>query len=123
MQLLKIRIGNKIIRVKDCKGLASLRGLMFDSMKGYDGALIYANSIWMPFVKYELDLIFLDKDFRIIGIRNAVPLTFNPDTWRIYKNEKARYCLEIKAGIARNLKALIGKKIKRVRSLVAMTSP
>jgi len=32
-----------------------------------DGALIYANSIWMLFVKYDLDLFFLNSDFEIIS--------------------------------------------------------
>ncbi len=110
-KIINIRIGNKSLRIKDCK-FSSLRGLMFDSMKSYDGALIYSNSIWMPFVKHKLDLLFLDKDFRIVEIQSAIPITFNPKTWRIYKNEKAKYCLEIKTGILSNLKALIGKKIR-----------
>ena len=46
-----IKIGKKKLRIKDCKGLSSVKGLMFDEMKGLDGALIYGNSIWMPFVK------------------------------------------------------------------------
>lgn len=108
--VIKAKIGKKTIKVKDCKGLSSIRGLMFDSLNGYDGALIYSNSIWMPFVKYDLDLFFLDENFTIIEIKKAVPMTFQPKTWRIYKNKKASYCLEIRS-CSRNLKALIGKKI------------
>ena len=110
MREIKIRIDNKILRVKDCKGLASLRGLMFDNLKGYDGALIYSNSIWMPFVRHELDLIFLDKDFRVVEIQRAVPVTMNPNTWRTYRYKSAKYCMEIKAD--KNLKGLMGKKVK-----------
>lgn len=112
MKIIKVMIGNITIKVKDCKGMASARGLMFDYMQNYDGALIYANSIWMPFVKYELDLLFLDESFKVVEIQHAVPLTFNPSTWRIHRNKKARYCLEIKSVAVRNLKALIGKKIE-----------
>ncbi len=97
MKIIKIKIKGKIFRVKDCRGISSVRGLMFDDIKGHDGALVYANSIWMPFVKHNLDLFFLDEKFRVIGKQRAVPLTLNPKTWKVYKNKKARYCLEIKA--------------------------
>lgn len=93
------RIGNKTVKIKDCKGLASLFGLAFDDMRGHDGALIYSNSLWMPFVKKNLDLLFLDSDFRVIDIQRAVPITLNPKTWKDYKNKKARYCLELKTGL------------------------
>lgn len=110
MRVINTRIGKKTLVIKDCKGFSSIKGLMFDALSDCDGALIYSNSIWMPFVKHELDLIFLGKNFKIIEIQHAVPLTLNPVTWKIYKNEKAKYCLEIKSGAVRNLKALIGKK-------------
>jgi len=74
---------------------------MFDDMNDKDGALIHGNSIWMPFVKYDLDLFFLDKDFVVVDVQKAVPLTFNPKTWRTYKCEEAKYCLEIKQGLVK----------------------
>jgi uncharacterized membrane protein (UPF0127 family) len=66
-------------------------------MDKIDGALVYANNIWMPFVRRKLDLLFLDKKFRVIDIQEAVPLTLNPKTWMVYKNYRAKYCLEIKS--------------------------
>ena len=96
-----VRVGNKKIRIKDCSGLKSVSGLILDDMKKHSGALIYSNNIWMPFVKHELDLLFLDGEFRIIDIQKALPLTLNPKTWRVYKNNKAKYCLEIKTGLVR----------------------
>jgi uncharacterized membrane protein (UPF0127 family) len=96
-----VKIGNKVLKIKDCKGLASLSGLAFDDMKNHDGALIYANSIWMPFVRHKLDLLFLDRDFRIVDIQKAVPLTINPKTWKSYRCKKAKYCLEIKSGLTK----------------------
>ena len=112
VNIVKVKIGKSTLRIKDCNGISSIRGLMFDSLQNYDGALIYANAIWMPFVKYGLDLVFLDKDFRVTDIQTAVPLTLHPKTWRIYSNDDAKYCLEIKAGKVRNLKTLVGKKIE-----------
>jgi uncharacterized membrane protein (UPF0127 family) len=105
----KIKINNKILRIKDCKGLSSVRGLMFDSMNDKDGALIYANSVWMPFVKQTLNLVFLDKDMKVVENDIAAPLTLNPKTWRTYSNDKARYCLELKNT---DLKIRTGMKIR-----------
>jgi uncharacterized membrane protein (UPF0127 family) len=96
---IRITVGNKKLRIKDCKGLSSLRGLMFDRMNNIDGALVYANNIWMPFVKRKLDLLFLDRKFRVIQIQEAVPLTLNPKTWRVYSDFRANYCLEIRSGL------------------------
>ena len=96
MQLLKVKIGNKIFKVKDCRGISSARGLMFDDLKNKDGALIYSNSIWMPFVKNKLNLIFLDEKMKVVEQQAAVPISLNPKTWKVYKNENAKYCLELK---------------------------
>lgn len=97
MAMLEIKAGKKKLRIKDCKGAASLRGLMFDSMHEKDGALIYSNNIWMPFVRHELDLFFLDAQMRVVKKERAVPLSLKKSTWKIYKCEGAKYCLEVKA--------------------------
>ncbi len=94
-KIINFRVGRKTYRVKDCKGLASIRGLMFDD-SDIDGALIHANSIWMPFVKHDLDLFFLDGKMKIISSQKASPMTLNPKTWKTYSDKKAKYCLEIK---------------------------
>lgn len=96
---MKIKINKKIFEIKDCKGFSSMRGLMFDDLKDKDGALIYANNIWMPFVKHRLDLLFLDEKFRLVERKRAVPMTLHPKTWKIYKNKNAKYCLELKSGM------------------------
>lgn len=96
-KIIDFKLNGKKFRVKDCKGLASVRGLMFDNIKGYDGALIYANNIWMPFVRHPLDLFFLDQKMKVIEKQHAVPMTLNPKTWKSYNCRKAKYCLEIKA--------------------------
>ena len=87
------------MKIKDCKGAASAKGLMFDSLKDKDGAFIYANNIWMPFCK-PLDLYFLDEKFVVLEKMNAVPLNLCPQTWKIYVNKKAKYCLEVKKGVS-----------------------
>ncbi|GEM_PF-2926184 len=97
--MLKIKKGNRVLRIKDCRGLSSVRGLMFDKLEDKEGALIHANSIWTPFCK-PLDLYFLDEKFIVIEKQSAPPLTLNPKTWKAYLNRKARYCLEVKSGIS-----------------------
>lgn len=106
---MKAQINNRSFNVKDCKGIKSVKGLMFDSMKKHQGALIYANSIWMPFVSHELDLIFLGSNFKVLEIVHAVPMKLHPKTWKIYDCDKAKYCLEMKHGL---VKAKKGMKVK-----------
>jgi len=109
MKILKIKVGDGALQIKDCR-FSSVRGLMFNDLRKIDGALIYANNVWMPFVRHNLDLFFLDKDGRVLEIQKAAPMKFmKPGTWKIYKNGKAKYCLEIRAGLARIKK---GAKLK-----------
>ena len=96
MKLIKLAIGKKVFRVKNCKGIASVRGLMFDDMKNHDGALIYANNIWMPFVKKDLNLLFLDEKMKVINQKLAKPISLNFNSWKVYNDKDARYCLELK---------------------------
>jgi len=50
---------------------------------------------WMPGMRYPVKMIFLDKEKTIIDIKDAVPMTSNPKTWKLYKPEKAaKYVLE-----------------------------
>jgi uncharacterized membrane protein (UPF0127 family) len=95
--MIRIRIKGKNYSVKDCKGLSSVRGLMFDNLKDKDGALIHANSIWMPFVSQKLNLFFLDGNKKVLSMQKAVPLGLDPKTWKVYSDKKAKYCLEVKA--------------------------
>ncbi len=104
MKIIKAKINGKLLRVKDCRGFASVRGLMFDPLQHYDGALITGNAVWMPFVRQKLDLVFLDEHLKPVEAQKAVPLTLNAKTWRIYRCEGARYCLELKEGIVKNRK-------------------
>jgi len=116
-RIVKMKVGNRILRIKDCRGIFSFSGLMFDSMNDIDGALIYANNVWMPFVRRKLDLLFLDGNLKVIEIQRAVPITFtfNPNTWRIYANKNAKYCLEIKTGLIRKNGILL-KRVTRSKS-------
>lgn len=99
-----VQIGEKTFNIKDCKGLSSIKGLMFDNMNNKDGALIYSNKIWMPFVKHDLILIFVESDFKRIVylldekefIISSIQLA-KKNQLKVYKDEDADYCIEINA--------------------------
>ncbi|MBI2172861.1 MAG: DUF192 domain-containing protein [Candidatus Aenigmarchaeota archaeon] len=106
---MRISAGKKMFSVKDCRGLSCVRGLMFDGMEDIDGALVRGSSIWMPFVKHELELFFIDRNMKTIKKSPAVPMSLNPKTWKTYSCNGARYCLEMKKGLC---KAKVGAKVK-----------
>ncbi len=108
MRFLTVKIGKSLLKVKDCRGIASLWGLMFDDMKNHDGALLYGHSIWMPFIKRKLKLIFVDMRHKVVGVTNAVPISLDWKTWKIYFSFKAMYCIETK----RNIKVKIGSNVR-----------
>src|SRR3989338_1001817 len=91
--------GRKKYMIKDCRGISSLRGLMFDAMSGKDGALIYGNSVWMPFVRHRLQLIFIDRAGIVVKTEDAVPMTLDPGSWKVYSCTGAVKCLEMKTRI------------------------
>ena len=114
-RIVKMKVGDKTLRIKDCRGIFSISGLMFDNMDDIDGALIYGNNVWMPFVKRNLDLLFLDGNLKVIEIQKAVPITSNTNSWRIYVNHSAKCCLEIKTGLIRKDEILL-KRLRRIKS-------
>lgn len=72
-----------------------LKGLMFiDDMNGFDGMLIEkCNSIHSCFMRFNIDVIFLDSDFKVIRVlRDFRPWRFS----RVYF--RASQVLELKSG-------------------------
>lgn len=74
--------------------LSKISGLMF--RKKGRALFIFNNSskegVWTPFMKFSIDLIFIDETLRIVEIkRNLKP-------WRIYRPEKKyRYFIEVES--------------------------
>ena len=109
INMMKVKLGGRALKIKNCVSLGSIKGLMFDSSS--DGALIYGNSIWTPFVKGDLLLVFLDENMKVVRSKIAVPLTLNPKTWKIYECAGAKYCLELKdtnLRIKKGMKIMLG---------------
>lgn len=111
-EILKIKINSKKFKIKNCKGIKSAKGLMFSKLKNIDGALIYTNNVWMPFTRHDLDLFFLDQNLKIIDCQKAEPISSNPKSWKVYKNKKATFCLELKHKSIKKPEKLIGNKVK-----------
>lgn len=107
---------DKIYKLKKSNGLilchkmrvasnifSRMKGLMFStSLPDCDGFLISpCNSIHTFFMLYPIDVIFLDKDFKIVKV------IYDLSPWRMtWVYFKARHVLEMKAGtLEKNLRA------------------
>jgi uncharacterized membrane protein (UPF0127 family) len=83
-------------------------GLMFRNIKGNTAILKNYNreSLHTLFVFYPIDIIFLDKNKKVIEIKKNI----KPFTLKIIPNKKAKYVLECKARNSKNIR--IGQTIK-----------
>jgi uncharacterized membrane protein (UPF0127 family) len=86
--------------------LAKAKGLMFRKSLDENSGLLMKfdgearHSIWMPFMRFPLDLVFISGDKRVADMKeNIRPISRSPKTWRIYTpKKKCRWVLEISAG-------------------------
>jgi uncharacterized membrane protein (UPF0127 family) len=87
-------------------GLSKARGLMFRKELPEGKALVMVfgkegnPSIWMPFMRFSIDVIFLSSEKRVVGIHeNVKPMGLHPKSWKVYYPEKpAKYIIETNAG-------------------------
>lgn len=75
--------------------LKQLLGLMFRK----DGEMLFVfnrdiqQSVWTPFMNFNIDIFFFDKDLNLVGKKK------NMKPWRIYfPKKKYKYFFESKAG-------------------------
>ena len=99
---IKNKTKNKTITAIHAKSVLALtRGLMFKNTGNMllEFPINARHGIWMLFMRYPLDLMFIDKQKKITEIKkNIPPLTLNPRTWKIYHpGKKAKYILELKS--------------------------
>jgi uncharacterized membrane protein (UPF0127 family) len=65
-------------------------------------------SFWMFLVRYPIKIIFIDSDKKVFDIKEASPLSMNPETWKTYSPKSpCKYILETPF----NLKIRIGDKL------------
>jgi len=58
------------------------------------------HGIWMPLMRFPIDIVFLDSRKRVVGLHErARPMSFRKSTWRVYYPDKpAKYVIELPAG-------------------------
>ncbi|MHB1830578.1 MAG: DUF192 domain-containing protein [Candidatus Micrarchaeaceae archaeon] len=90
-------------------------GLMYRTkLSRNEGMLfVFANDakhgFWMFETKISLDIVWLNKNKRIVYVvRDAQPCRSILDCETIYPDKKARYALEFKAGVAKELGIKLG---------------
>ena len=113
----EISIGKKKIKVETANSfIKKAIGLMFRKK----GRMLFVfafpgrHGIWMPFIRFPIDIIFADSEGKIVAIHeNAMPLSANPKTWRIYSPKKpAKYVLEVEAWLCRKNGIKEGMKLQ-----------
>jgi uncharacterized membrane protein (UPF0127 family) len=113
--LTKKKILVKDVEIADSIGKKT-RGLMFRKALDQDSGflMVFASErkheIWMFGMRFPIDIVFIDKDKRIVDIKHSVrPMGRNPKTWRVYSPPKAcRYVLEVNPGLIKKTKTEIG---------------
>jgi uncharacterized membrane protein (UPF0127 family) len=105
---------NLLAKAKVCRSMFSrFRGLMFTKkLKPNTGILLVSDnenilktSIHMLFVFYPIDILWLDKNLKIVDKKTIKPFTINHRP-----KSPAKYVLELPAGTAKFLS--IGEKLK-----------
>lgn len=82
------------------------KGLMFRCGLDEDGGMLFTFSgegrvgIWMLFMRFPIDLVFLDSKKRVTDIFEGIkPVSLNPKTWKVYyPSAPSRYALELSQG-------------------------
>ena len=97
-------VGKKTKGLMFRKELAKNSGLLM--VFGYDRK----HEIWMFGMRFPIDIVFIDKEKRIVEINHSVkPMGKNPKTWRVYRPSKScRYVLEVNSGIMKKTKTETG---------------
>lgn len=95
---MKIKLKNSIIEADLADNFwKRMVGLSLSEKKNMFFPLPYEDkwSLWMFLVKYPLKMIFIDKNKKVIDIKEAKPLTLNFKSWKTYKSRKpCKYILE-----------------------------
>ncbi|MFA4995910.1 MAG: DUF192 domain-containing protein [Patescibacteria group bacterium] len=92
------------------------RGLMERESLAADAGMLFVYRsegdypFWMKNTKIPLDMIWIDKDFKVVSMVAAEPCVSDP--CRIYDPQKqAKYVLELSAGTAQNINLKEGDEV------------
>ena len=82
---------------------ALTKGLSFSKPKNILFKFPFAMKwqFWMFGVSYKIWIAFLDDNKRVVEVLQAIPLTLNPKTWKVYQPKKpCKYILEMPEKLA-----------------------
>ena len=100
------------VEVAESLGSKAL-GLMFRKALPRKSAMLFIfdnpgkHGIWMPFMRFPIDIVFLDSRKRVVGLHERVkPISLRSGkTWKVYYPDKpAKYVIELPAGQVRRKK-------------------
>lgn len=113
----KVTLRLAITRDEHTKGLSGLKPSEFAN----DTGMLFINpemgkrQFWMPDTYFNLDIIYLDTNLKIVGIEKNAPahpgLSEPPEIYRA-KIYEAQFILETKANVAFSKKLKVGDKLK-----------
>ncbi len=92
------------------------RGLMFREDLPENSGMLFVfpeegiYSFWMKNTLLSLDMIWLDKDLKVVQIKSSVPVCATPECPSYDPQVKAKYVLEVNAGFALRHGILINDK-------------
>lgn len=72
------------------------------------------SSIHMLFMKYPIDVIWINKGMEVVGLKEKIPPLYflKTRTWKIYRPKKpAKYVLELKAGGIEESESKVGDEV------------
>jgi len=109
---MKVKVRNKNIEVDVAdNSIKHFMGLSFSKKKNMLFKMFYEKRwrLWMFGVDYPINMIFINGDKVVVDVQKAVPITSDPNTWKIYRpKEPCKYILET----PHNINVKIGDKIK-----------
>ena len=120
MKRKKLKIGRIAIEAEVADNLFSMaKGLMLrESLEKNRGMLFTFpieghHSIWMFGMRFPIDIIWMDRDMRVVDIyENASPCII---FCKVYMPKKrAKYVLEVNSGFVKNHKIKLGTKISGI---------
>jgi uncharacterized membrane protein (UPF0127 family) len=113
----KVTLRLALTRQENAHGLSGLKSSEFTNDEGmlFVNAEMDKRQFWMPDTYFNLDIIFLDKDLKIIGLEKDVPahpgMAEPPAIYRT-KAYVAQFILETKTGAPFSKKLKVGDKLK-----------
>jgi len=106
-----------VSQIADSAGLRT-QGLMFRDNLGKNEAMLFIfpeedkYSFWMKNMRFSLDIIWLDRNKKIVDIKKDVPPCNSNICESFSPNAKAKYVLEVNSGFTDKYRINLGDNVK-----------